>query len=169
LGLRLAFPWRSPAGTACLTHKTVAVAPLARAFAVGPSEVSGGPTSSHDDDGALIETSHSTRDHLHIFDGECIFSRQSSLFLLYLIMAEAFYWSSSFIGPLHAESSLAAGTRALAERLRGTASFMLLADLAGRPSPLGFCNNCVLSTLCLSSSIRQESTIFQTADSLSSM
>lgn len=26
--LRLAFPWRSPAGTACLTHKTVAAARL---------------------------------------------------------------------------------------------------------------------------------------------
>lgn len=26
--LRLAFPWRSPAGTACLTHKTVTVARL---------------------------------------------------------------------------------------------------------------------------------------------
>lgn len=89
-----------------------------------------------------------------------------SLFLLYLIMAEAFYWSSSFIGPLHAESSLAAGRRALAESLRGTASSMLLADLAGRASPPGFCNYCVLSTPCLSSS-PTKSMIAQTADCLS--
>ena len=136
-----------------MTHKTVPVARLARAFAVGPSEGSG---DRHHRTMTMVLSSR-RRTALEI---NCTFSirtafffwRTCSLFLLYLIMAEAFYWSSSFIGPLHAESSLAAGRRALAERLRGTAFSMLLADLAGRASPLGFCNYCVLSTPCLSSS-----------------